>query len=56
MNKGHKDKTVDVKKFDIKKFREEYNLSKADFPDKILKQKYIECKGNLQLLFCQLIK
>ena len=52
-NKGHK--TVNIKKFDIKKFRKEYNLSEAEFPDKELKQKYIDCNGDLQLTFCKLV-
>ena len=55
-HKEHKEKNVDVKKFNIKKFRKEYNLPEAEFPDNLLKQKYVECKGNEQALFCSLLK
>ena len=50
-HKEHKEKNVDVKKFDVKKFRKEYNLPEAEFPDNLLKQKYIECKGNEKNVF-----
>ena len=50
-HKEHKEKNVDVKKFDVKKFRKEYDLPEAEFPDNLLKQKYIECKGNEKNVF-----
>jgi len=54
-NKGKKeDVKVDVNNFDINAFRKEYQLSEIDFPDELLKKKYIEYKGNLQVLFCKL--
>ena len=51
-NKG---KNVDLKNFDIDNFRKEYNLSKAEFSNAFLRQKYLECKGNEQKMFCKLI-
>ena len=49
------EKKVNVENFDIKKFREEYNLSKEEFSDDFLKNKYIECKGNEENLFEKII-
>ena len=55
-HKEHKEKNTDVNKFDINKFRKEYNLSEEEFPDALLKQKYIECKGNEKVMFYKLLK
>ena len=46
---------VDVKNFDIKEFRKEFNLNEEEFSDDFLKQKYIECKGNQKLIFYHII-
>ena len=46
---------VDVKNFDIKEFRKEFNLNEEEFSDDFLKQKYIECKGNKKLIFYQIV-
>ena len=54
-NKDKKEKKVDIKNFDINKFRQEYNLSKEEFSDEFLKNKYIECKGNEEKLFYKII-
>ena len=54
-NKNKKEKKVDIKNFDINKFRQEYNLSKEEFSDEFLKNKYIECKGNEEKLFYKII-
>ena len=42
---------VDVTKFDINGFRKEFNLSEDEFPDELLKEKYIESKGNKNIMF-----
>ena len=46
---------VDVKNFDIKEFRKEFNLNEEEFSDDFLKQKYIECKGNKKLIFYHIV-
>ena len=53
-HKKDDNKKVDVKKFDINGFRKEFNLPEDEFPDKLLKEKYIECKGNQKLMFYKL--
>ena len=45
----------DVKNFDIKEFRKEFNLSEEEFSDDFLKQKYIECKGKKELIFYHIV-
>jgi len=47
---------VDIKNFDIKKFRKEYNLPEEDFPDEVLKGSYIANNGNLKLTFYKLVE
>ena len=49
-------KKINPKNFKIKEFRKEYNLDEKEFPDNLLKQKYIECNGNEQDLFIKLIQ
>ena len=52
--KDKKEKKVDVKKFDINQFREEFNLSKKEFPDSLIKEKFVQCKGDKGLMLLKL--
>ena len=51
----NKEKKIDITKFDINGFRKEFNLPENEFPDELLKQKYIECKGNQKQMFYKLL-
>ena len=54
-DKGNDGKNVDLKNFDIDKFRKEFNLSEKEYSDDIINRQYLECKGNEQKMFCKLI-
>ena len=53
--KNNKDIENELKNFDIKKFREEYTLKEEEFPDDILKQKFMKYKGNKIEMFLSLV-
>ena len=53
--KDNKTKIVDIKNFDINTFRNEFNLSKEDFPDQLLNKLYMECGGSRNKMFTKLI-
>ena len=48
-------KKVDIKDFNIKEFRNDFQLSEETYPDEFLKKAYLECKGNLNVLVNKLI-
>ena len=48
-------KKVDIKKFNIEAFRKEYNLSKEEFSDEVLKDAYIKSGGDLVQTFSKII-
>ena len=48
-------KKVDIKKFNIEAFRKEYNLSKEEFSDEVLKDAYIKSGGDLVKTFSKII-
>ena len=52
---GNKDKNNNLKHFNIKEFREEFNLDEKSYPDKVLKEKFIECNGDKNKMFYQLV-
>ena len=47
---------INLKNFNIKKFREEFNLSEKDFPDEKLNNLYIANDGNFERMFSKLIE
>ena len=47
---------INLKNFNIKKFREEFNLSEKDFPDEKLNNLYIANNGNFERMFSKLIE
>ena len=52
LNKEREERqNIDIKNFDIEAFRKEFNLSKEDFPDKLIKKFFIKYKGNTEKMF-----
>ena len=47
---------INLKNFNIKKFREEFNLSEKDFPDEKLNNLYIANNGNFERMFSKLFE
>ena len=47
---------IDLKNFNIKKFREEFNLSEKDFPDEKLNNLYIANNGIFERMFSKLFE
>ena len=52
---GNNNKNDNLKHFNIKEFREEFNLDEKNYPDKVLKEKYKECNGDKNKMFYQLV-